>query len=143
MGKYLDIKVGKKLKLYRLATGTKQDGNLWGLFSYTPFEKKDNGDYIYGQEYTIFMNNLESGMNLKDGDFVEVANILSVSAEDNTYKGKDGVQHTKRIIKVSIDIKIENKTNENLNENTQYGIYDNTKEDNPAIADSDYELPNF
>lgn len=143
MAKYLDIKIGKKLKLYRLATGTKQDGTMWGLFSYTPFEKTDKGDYIYGQEYTIFMNNLESGMNLKDGDFVEVANILSVSAEDNTYKGKDGVQHTKRVIKVVVDIKLDNNSNNNTNDNVNYNNYNEVKDENPAISSGNYDLPDF
>lgn len=134
MGKYLDIKIGKKLKLFRLATGVRQDGNRWGLFSYTPFEKTDKGDYIYGQEYTIFMNNLTNDISLKDGDMVEVANILSVSAEDNTYKGKDGVQHTKRVIKVVIDIK--------LNDDVNYQMNDNYT-DNGALSDGSYGLPDF
>ena len=141
MAKYLDLKVGKKLKLFRLTTGIKQDGNRWGLFSFTPFEKTDKGDYIYGQEYTIFINNLTNEMNLKDGDFVEIANIISVSAEDKSFKTKDGVQHNKRVINVTVDIKAnENQVNNNQSNNYQPNNYN---EETGEISGSSYDLPDF
>lgn len=144
MGKYLDIKIGKSLKLYRLATGIRQsDGKRWGLFSYTPFEKTDKGDYIYGQEYTIFMDNLPDNMVLKDGDMVEVANILSVSAEDNTYTGKDKVQHTKRVIKVVIDIKLKDNNNNNYTNNNYQNNQIGNDNNEGAISDGSYDLPDF
>lgn len=34
MAKYLDLKVGKKLKIYRFNTGSGQNGN-WAFFLYT------------------------------------------------------------------------------------------------------------
>lgn len=146
MAKYLDIKLGKEIKLYRLNTGTKQDGNKWALFSYTPYEKNDKGDYIYGQEYTMFINNINDvNYQLNDGDKIVVDKILSVSAEDNYYKDKNGKEQHKRVIKVTIDIEI--KGNNNNQNNIQQNEFDNQsssqENDFSAISDGGYEFPNF
>ena len=137
MGKYLDIKIGKEIKLFRFASGSKQDGSRWALFSFTPYEKNDKGDYIYGQEYTIFINNINDvNYQLRDGDKVEITNIYSVSAEDNTYKGKDGIQHTKRVIKVVVDIRINNQVNDSNNQN-------DIVEESKPVFDGGYDMPDF
>lgn len=145
MGKYIDIKVGKKLKLYRFASGFKQDQTRWALFSFTPYETDQKGNTFYGQEYTIFIDNINNvNRALQDGDMVEIASINSVSSKDNTYKGKDGQQHTKRVIQVAVNIVINNQ-NVNNNNNAQYNNYNDSQEDNtPPVFDGDgYNMPSF
>lgn len=143
MGKYLDIKVGKKLKIFRGKSGAD-----WFFFSFTPYEKNEKGDYIYGQEYVININNYkEVNYTLNDGDSVEIAAINSVTAEDNTYTSKkDNKTYTKKLIKVGIDIVIKDSNN-NQNNEVNYGIYNNGNSDdssnNPNDLESDYEIPNF
>lgn len=150
MGKYIDIKVGKKLKLYRFASGYKQDQTRWALFSFTPYETDPQGNTFYGQEYTIFIDNINNvNRVLQDGDMVEIASINSVSSKDNTYKGKDNQQHTKRVIQVAVNIVINNQNvnnNNNMNNNNvQYNNYDNSQNDNtPPVFDGDgYNMPSF
>ena len=145
MAKYLDIKLGKEIKLYRLNTGTKQDGNKWALFSYTPYEKNDKGDYIYGQEYTFFINNINDvNYQLNDGDKITVDKIYSVSAEDSSYKDKNGKQQHKRIIKVVIDIEIKgNSNNQNDMQQNTNNNESSQEEFNYPISDNGYEFPNF
>lgn len=151
MGKYIDIKIGKKLKLYRFACGYKQDQTRWALFSFTPYETDQKGNTFYGQEYTIFIDNINNvNRALQDGDIVEISSINSVSSKDNTYTGKDGQQHTKRVIQVGVNIVIDNQNvnnNNNMNNNNvQYNNYNNSQNDNipPAFDDGDgYNMPSF
>ena len=58
MAKYLDLKLGKKLKIYRFNTGVGQNG-AWAFFSYTPYEKNPDESITYGQEYTIVISNID------------------------------------------------------------------------------------
>lgn len=143
MGKYLDLKVGKSLKLYRYAEGRRQDGQKWGLFSFTPAEQDDKGNTYYGQEYTIFINNInDTDRNFVEGDKVEIANIISVTAEDNSYKDKSGQQRHKRVIRVVVDIVLNNNNNNNnSNSNNKQNNSNNTN--NIQIENSSYEMPNF
>lgn len=105
MAKYLDLKVGKKLKIYRFNTGSGQNGN-WAFFSYTPYEKNQDGSTTYGQEYTIQIANIDNvQFELKDGVSVEVDKINSVTADFQSYKSKqNGQMVNKTVIKVSVDI---------------------------------------
>lgn len=149
MGKYIDIKLFKKIKIYRFSSGVKQDGGRWALFSYTPYEKDEKGNVMYGQEYTIFIDNIDNvNRTLKDGDTIEVKSINSVSAKDNTYKGKDNVQHTKRVIQVSIDIVIDNNMPNNNNSfnngyNIPQGNNNQNEDNNPPVFEGGYDMPNF
>ena len=120
MSKYLDIKVGKKLKVYRYREGQSNYGK-WALFSYTPYEKNDKGDVKYGQEYSILIANIEDvSKRLSDGDLVEIASINSVSANDTSYKDKTtGMTINKRVISVSVNIVVDNNSQYNNNNSNE------------------------
>ena len=163
MAKYLDLKVGKKLKIYRFNTGTGQSGT-WAFFSYTPYEKNPDGTTTYGQEYTIMISNINNvQFELKDGVSVEVEKINSVTADFQKYTSKKtGKEESKTVIKVAIDIVIfengqtlpgaNNGTyTPNANNYPQQPQYDNQQGYSDVdLEDSDgkdqsieYALPNF
>ena len=106
MAKYLDLKLGKKLKIYRFNTGVGQNGS-WAFFSYTPYEKNPDGSTTYGQEYTIVISNIDDvQFELKDGVSVEIEKINSVTADFQSYTDKKTKQKVnKTVIKVAVDIK--------------------------------------
>lgn len=139
MAKYLDLKVGKKLKIYKYNSGTGQYGN-WAFFTYTPAEKDQNGNYVYGQEYTIIIGNIDSfKYQLQEGMQVEIESINSVTAEFQSYTSKQTNQKVnKTVIKVAVNLKVEN-----MNQQTQ--------QQNPGFNNSNdfngfgggYDMPNF
>ena len=161
MAKYLDLKIGKKLKIYRLNTGVGQNGS-WAFFSYTPYEKNQDGSTTYGQEYTIMISNIDNvQFVLKDGVSVEVEKINSVSADFQSFTSKQtGQKINKTVIKVGVDIKTtadvanNNKQNPNVftpngNKPMQQPQYNNQpqyEEPSPSdypFSDDDYNMPNF
>ena len=140
MGKYLDLKVGKKLKVFRFNSGSGQYGK-WALFSFTPSEKDDKGNYVYGQEYTIIIDNFnEINYQLQDGMQVEIASINSITAEIVSYKNNKGENVNKTVMKVKVNLKVESfsnqqqqYSNQNSNDFNSYG----------GGFGGDYEMPNF
>lgn len=111
MAKYLDLKVGKKLKIFRFKCGQNQNGQ-WALFSYTPAEKDQNGNYVYGQEYTIVIGNIDKfNYRLQDGMQVEIESITSVTAQYQEYTNRAGIKVTKTVMNVVVNLKNENQQN--------------------------------
>lgn len=149
MSKYLDIKVGKKLKVFRYKEGTNRNNEKWALFSFTPSEKDDKGNYIYGQEYTISIRNIsEINYVLHDGDFVEIVAINSVTANDSTYTSKQTKQTiNKRVIVVSVDISLVGNDNPfDNNYNQQPNANNNGNNNNqypPVFENTDIDIPDF
>lgn len=144
MSNYLDIKIGKKLKLFNFKRGG-QGENEWAFFNFTPYEAQANGTKVYGQKYMIIIKNIGSfGGEFHDGDSVEIAAIHSVTAEDSTYQ-KNGQNITTRVIKVAVDIKIEeNNHNEALNNNyNSNNNKNNQQEYDTSFANDDYDVPQF
>ena len=148
MSNYLDLKIGKKLRLYNFRSGVGTNNQKWGLFTYTPYENLADGSYKYGQKYSIVIDNIgNTNRDFKDGDSVIVANIKSVTAVDSDYQ-KNGTTIHDRFIKVVVDIKIDNNSNTNTNNNTN-SIYNNNNSlpeeqtyDN-SFANDDYDVPTF
>lgn len=140
MSKYLDIKVGKKLKVFRYKEGTNKNNEKWALFSFTPSEKDDKGNYIYGQEYTISIRNIsEINYALNDGDFVEIVAINSVTANDSTYTSKQTKQTiNKRVIVVSVDISLNDNSFDN-----NYNQQPNNNQYPPVFENTDIDIPDF
>ena len=158
MAKYLDLKIGKKLKIYRFNTGVGQSGT-WAFFSYTPYEKNPDGTTTYGQEYTIIISNIDKvNFALRDGDTVEVAKINSVTADFQKYNSKKtGKQESKTVIKVAIDIVAAANGQTPQGNNGAYipnsndyqqqpQYYEQPQYNDPApsdYSDDDFEMPNF
>lgn len=140
MAKYLDLKVGKKLKIFRLKSGTNQKGN-WAFFTYTPAEKDQNGNYIYGQEYTIIVNNVDKLCQLQDGMQVEIESIISVTAEYQSYTSKQTNQKiNKMVMKVTANLKTDNQQNNNF-QNPQNQNSNNFNDFNNSFGG--YDMPDF
>lgn len=162
MAKYLDLKIGKKLKIYRFNTGYGQNGT-WAFFSFTPYEKNQDGSTTYGQEYTIMISNIDNvNFELKDGVSVEIEKINSVTADFQSYTSKKtGKQESKTVIKVAIDIKttadVANNNQQNPNVftpngnkpmqqpqyNNQQPQYQEPSPSDYSYTDDDYNMPNF
>lgn len=161
MAKYLDLKLGKKLKIYRFNTGVGQNG-AWAFFSYTPYEKNQDGSTTYGQEYTIVISNIDDvQFELKDGVSVEIEKINSVTADFQTYTNKQTKQKVnKTVIKVAVDIKVSdavfnapngnpnvftpnaNKPMNQPNNQVPQNQFDGNGDDEFPF-ENDYAMPNF
>ena len=140
MAKYLDLKVGKKLKVYKYKSGTSQNGN-WAFFTYTPAEKDQNDNYVYGQEYTIVINNIDSfRYQLQEGMQVEIDSIISVTADFQSYTSKQTNQKiNKTVIKVAVNLKVENMNQQQVQE--QNPGFNNSNDFNGFGGG--YDMPNF
>lgn len=162
MAKYLDLKLGKKLKIYRFNTGVGQNGS-WAFFSYTPYEKNPDGSTTYGQEYTIVISNIDDvQFELKDGVSVEIEKINSVTADFQSYTNKQTKQKVnKTVIKVAVDIKVSDavfaapngnpnvftpNANKPMNQPQHQAPqpqYQEPSSNEYPFPDDDYNLPNF
>ena len=152
MANYLDLKVGKKLKVYRFKCGTSQNGS-WGFFSYTPYEKNQDGSTTYGQEYSIIISNIaDVTFQIKDGDSIEVEKINSVTADFQSFTSKQTNQKiNKTVIKVAVDIKTTNESSNVFTPNNNPQPRNQAPQPNqdpngfeyPFPADDDYNMPNF
>lgn len=149
MAKYLDLKVGKKLKVYKFNWGNSQNG-AWALFSFTPYETDEKGNTTYGQNYTIIISNY-SQLNcaIGEGDMVEIDKINSVTTEYTSYKSKaTGQMVNKTVVKVAIDIKIPQVANNYQQPQNQVpqNYQDNNGIEYPFPVDDendDFNMPNF
>jgi len=150
MAKYLDLKVGKKLKVYKFNCGNGQNG-AWGLFSFTPYETDDKGNTTYGQNYTIIISNYaQLNCFLRDGDSVEIDKINSVTTEFTSFKSKTTGQNVnKTVVKVAVDIKVPQMTNNNQQQPNNYyqqpnnNQFSNPNEESYYGNEDDYDMPNF
>lgn len=155
MPKYLDLKVGKKLKVFRFKCGDGQSGK-WGFFSYTPYEKNQDGSTTYGQEYSIVISNLANvQFAIKDGDSVEIERINSVTADFQSFTSKTNNQKiNKTVIKVAVDIKTTNDFSGAYVPASEFENQSSTPQNNPyqddngvdysfPVDDEDLNVPNF
>ena len=142
MSNYLDLKVGKKLKVYRFKWGTTQNG-MWGLFSYTPYEKNQDGSTTYGQEYSIMIANIDKvKFSIKDGDSVEIEKINSITADFQSYTSKTTKQKVnKTVIKVSVDIKTTNESSSVFVPDSEFENQPSAPQNTPVQTSDDIEFP--
>lgn len=108
--------VGMQVKCFKLTTGSKADGSMWGLMTYT--EKDSNKKVL--QKYCFWLKN--------DSDFIanfpsdktvnlRIEYIGNVRPEWKSYKDKEGKQVNERVINVEVGVSIVNVFNNNYNNN--------------------------
>ena len=123
------IFVGMQVRCFKLTTGSKADGSMWGLTTYT---EKDSSKKVL-QKYSLWLKN--------DSDFIanfpsdktvdlRIEYIGNVRPEWKSYKDKDGKQITDRVINVEVGVSIINVIDNNFNNNNTYNNVNNNYNNN-------------
>ena len=115
------LKINSQVRCFKLVTGTKQDGNLWGFFTYV---EKDKDTKKALQKYNLWLvNDYNFLANFPKDSTVDVRidSIQSIKPIWNTYNDKtSGQKVTERIINVEVVVSIVNVINNNSNNNYNY-----------------------
>lgn len=132
------IKVGSQVRCFKLVNGTKQDGNLWGFFSYVEKEKDTKKPL---QKYNLWLTNDYNFMaNFPTDSTVDlrIERIDSVKPIWSSYTSKDGKQVNERVINMEVVVSIVNVINNNNNNNQ----YNNNNNYNNNGYNQGYQQPN-
>jgi len=111
------LRVGSQIRCFKLNTGTKQDGSMWGMLTHT--EKDSNKKVL--QKYTLWLNNTSDWIAKYPLDKVvdlKIGEITSVKPEWKTYT-KDDKQVTERIINMEVGVDIVNVMDNQYNNYAQ------------------------
>ena len=112
------LKVGSQVRCFKLTTGTKQDGSMWGMLTHT--EKDSNKNIV--QKYTIWLtndSNFIANFPLDKVVDIRIEQISGIRPEWKRYM-KDGKQVTERIINIDCGIGIVKVMDNNYNTNNTY-----------------------
>ena len=130
------LSINSQIRCFKMQTGQKQDGSMWGLITHT--EKDANKNVL--QKYTLWvMNDSNFIANFPADKTVDVRidDITSVRPENKTYT-KNGVKVNERVINLSVIISIVNVIDNNTyNPNNNYNNYNNQQ---PA-QNTQYQQP--
>ena len=111
------LRVGSQIRCFKLTTGTKQDGSMWGML--THIEKDSNKNIV--QKYTIWLTNDSNFIANYPTDKVVDLKIGQISAIRPEWKRytKDGRQVTERIINLDCGVDIVNVMDNQYNNYAQ------------------------
>lgn len=121
------LSVNSQIRCFKMQTGEKADGSMWGLITHT--EKDSNKNVL--QKYTLWVMN--------DSDFIanfpvdktvdiRIDSITSVRPENKTYT-KNGVKVNERVINLNVVISIVNVIDNNY-KNNNYNNNDYKQQNN-------------
>lgn len=113
------IRLGSQVRCFKLVTGTKANGELWGFFTYVEKEKDTKKPL---QKYNLWLvndYNFIANFPLNNQVDLRIERIDSIKPIWNSYTNKEGKQVNERIINVEVVVSIVNVINNNNNQGYQ------------------------
>ncbi len=143
------LSVGSQVRCFKLTSGNKADGSMWGLINHV--EKDQNKNVV--QKYSLWLNNdsqfIANFPSDKTVD-VKIEKINSIKPEYKTYTNKNGQKVNERIINLTVVISIVqvidnsyNNTNNYMNNNNYNNNYNNDYMNNGNNAQPQYNQPQY
>lgn len=136
------IKVGSQVRSFKLVTGTKANGEMWGFFTYVEKEKDTKKPL---QKYNLWLvNDYNFIANFPTDSTVDlrIERIDSVKPIWNSYTNKEGKQVNERIINLEILVSIVSVINSNNNQgyqNQQQGYQQPNQYQQPSYNQNSYQ----
>lgn len=133
------IKLGSQVRCFKLVTGTKANGDLWGFFTYVEKEKDTKKPL---QKYNLWLvndYNFIANFPLNNQVDLRIERIDSVKPISNSYTNKEGKTVNERIINLEVAVSIVSVINNNNNQGYQ-NQQPNQYQNNPNSFDVDKKI---
>ena len=139
------IRLGSQVRCFKLVTGTKANGDLWGFFTYVEKEKDTKKPL---QKYNLWLvndYNFIANFPLNNQVDLRIERIDSVKPIWNSYTNKENKQVNERIINLEVVVSIVSVINNNNNQGYQnqqqgYQQQPNQYQNNPTGFDVDKKI---